>query len=351
MTAGQKAFTGTGTAWKLRGCEGALVIVAGAAAVNFVSTLSTDAEGDFRTAWTGPTLSNAQYTMWLPSAVAATALANHQRLAEIIASIQAAQPESANLTALSGLSGDTETLVRFLANGSFDLVKSSDVGIKDPNGSLGKFAAVVLAANKLLSTNGDKNLIQSDITAAAIALLNLSGTAAADMMPYLNGANGAALTPLTAVARNLLDDATVAAQRATIGSGRSCFYASVTANTNVVNGTNNIPFNNVGQNIGNSWNGSVFTVPESGVYVFGVGYQICDGTINAGQIIAQIFVGTGLLTESVIPRTTYYNFAFTQISAYFTAGAQVNFRVVLDGLAGSPFAQQFRTRAYGALIG
>ncbi|WP_408913795.1 pyocin knob domain-containing protein [Brucella pseudogrignonensis] len=142
VTAGQKAFTGTGTAWKLRGCEGALVIVAGAGAVNFVSALTTDAAGEFRTAWTGPTLANVQYTMWLPSAVAATALANHQRLAEIIASIQAAQPESANLTALAGLNGDAETLVRFLANGAFDLIKSSDVGIQDPNGTL---AAIVAA--------------------------------------------------------------------------------------------------------------------------------------------------------------------------------------------------------------
>ncbi|MFK5639509.1 hypothetical protein ACI50E_16855 [Brucella sp. ZJ1_1] len=103
VTAGQKAFTGTGTAWKLRGCEGALVIVVGAGAVNFVSSLSTDAAGEFRTAWAGPTLANASYVMWLPSAVAATALANHQKLAEIIASIQMAQPANDKLSALAAL--------------------------------------------------------------------------------------------------------------------------------------------------------------------------------------------------------------------------------------------------------
>ncbi|WP_455296514.1 hypothetical protein [Brucella pituitosa] len=124
VTAGQKAFTGTGTAWKLRGCEGALVIVAGAGAVNFVSSLTTDAAGEFRTAWTGPTLANAQFTMWLPSAVAATALANHQRLAEIIASIQVAQPASDNLAALSALTSAADKGIMFTGAGTagtFDL--------------------------------------------------------------------------------------------------------------------------------------------------------------------------------------------------------------------------------------
>lgn len=169
VTAGQKLFTGSGTAWKIRGCEGALVIVAGAGAVNFVSTLSSDAAGEFRAAWTGPTLANAQYIMWLPSAVAATALANHQRLAEIIASIQASQPESSNLTALSGLNGDAETLVRFLSDGSFDLVKSIDVGIRDPNGSLVKLAELpdigTLGAALLPRTVGSNvQILQADGT-------------------------------------------------------------------------------------------------------------------------------------------------------------------------------------------
>lgn len=111
VTAGQKAFTGSGTAWKLRGCEGALVVVVGAGTVNFVSSLSTDAAGDFRTAWAGPTLANASYVMWLPSAVAATALANHQRLAEIISSIQTAQPASEILASLAGLTLESGNLI------------------------------------------------------------------------------------------------------------------------------------------------------------------------------------------------------------------------------------------------
>ncbi|EEQ93869.1 Conserved hypothetical protein [Brucella intermedia LMG 3301] len=95
--------------------------------------------------------------------------------------------------------------------------------VTDPNGSLGKLAAltlaarqilqtdaagdlkqVALAANKLLRTDANADIAQSDITAAAIALLNLSGTAAADRLPYLTGASGAGLTALTAFARTAL---------------------------------------------------------------------------------------------------------------------------------------------------
>ncbi|WP_247880623.1 pyocin knob domain-containing protein [Brucella intermedia] len=58
----------------------------------------------------------------------------------------------------------------------------------------------------------------STATAAALALLNLSGTAAADRLPYLTGASGAGLTVLTAFARTLLDDTTGAAMWATMGA-------------------------------------------------------------------------------------------------------------------------------------
>jgi len=89
--------------------------------------------------------------------------------------------------------------------------------VTDPNGSLGKLAALTLAANKFLRTDANADIAQSDITAAAIALLNLSGSADADRLPYLTGASGAELTALTAFARTILDDADGASVWATIG--------------------------------------------------------------------------------------------------------------------------------------
>lgn len=137
--------------------------------------------------------------------------------------------------------------------GQYELVDTSTFGIQDANGSLGKLAALTLAANKILNTDGSGDLTQSDITAAALVLLklagtaaanklpyfddansaaladytaaaraltNLSGTAAADMLPYLTGVSGAALTALTSFARTILDDTTGAAMWATMGGVR-----------------------------------------------------------------------------------------------------------------------------------
>lgn len=145
------------------------------------------------------------------------------------------------------------------AAGQYVPVDKSAVGIQDPSGSLGKLAAITLAANKILNTDGSGNLTQSDITAAALVLLklagtaaanklpyfnaatsaaltdftaaaraltNLSGTAAADRLPYLTSATGAGLTTLSAFARTILDDASGAAMWATMGAQISAVGSS-----------------------------------------------------------------------------------------------------------------------------
>ncbi|MEJ5899642.1 hypothetical protein [Ochrobactrum teleogrylli] len=108
--------------------------------------------------------------------------------------------------------------------------------VQDPNGSLGKLAAltlaarqimqtdqtgalkqIALAANKFLRTDANGDLALSDLGAAAIALLNLSGTAAADQLPYLTGANGAGLTTLTSFARTFLGSANGSAAVSALG--------------------------------------------------------------------------------------------------------------------------------------
>lgn len=93
--------------------------------------------------------------------------------------------------------------------------------VTDPNGSLGKLAAltlaarqilqtdadgalkaVALAANKFLRTDANGDIAQSDIAAWAISMLGLVG--AANKFPYLNDANTAALADITALGRAFL---------------------------------------------------------------------------------------------------------------------------------------------------
>lgn len=63
--------------------------------------------------------------------------------------------------------------------GLYDLIDKSELGIQDPNGSLGKLAALTLAANKAITTDGSGNAQQSDLGTLGRALLALAtGTSA-----------------------------------------------------------------------------------------------------------------------------------------------------------------------------
>lgn len=144
---------------------------------------------------------------------------------------------SGNVEAFAALVGEAGMIPIFTGPGTLDLADPATFGIQDPNGSLANLAAltltarrilqtdatgalkqVALAANKFLRTDANGDITLSDITAAAIALLNLSGTASADQLPYLTGANGAGLTALTSFARTILDDASGAAMWSTMGA-------------------------------------------------------------------------------------------------------------------------------------
>ena len=257
-----------------------------------------------------------------------------------------------NLFSLAKLTGDPEMIVRFLGNGAFDLVDPAEFGLQDPTGSLGKLAAITLAANKILNTDASGNLTQSDITAAALSLLNLSGTPVADRLPYLNGASGAALTPLTAVARNLLDDTNTAGQRLTLGVGRPAFKATTSAAVPIGNGTNTIPFNQVAMNVGNGWSGQTFTAPESGVYAFSVDFVISGGTDNAGNTILSLYRDGFWYQETVRSRRTdYFHSIDISTFVYLNAGQTFYPRVTLEFWAGTVTAGGGRCTISGALIG
>lgn len=348
VTAGQKAFTGTGTAWQLRGCEGALVVVSGAGAVNFVSSLSSDAAGEFRTAWAGPTLADASYVMWLPSAVAATALANHQRLAEIIAGIQGAQPESAILSAFAALQGSDGRLPMFTGENTLELVEY----ISDAKGSLKKLAALELAANMVLRTNAEGAIEQSQLTSSGVALLKAPNVVA-DRMLYATGPDTFATSPLPPWSRTFMASPDAQEQRRIISASRPVFKAHLAANQLVYNGTTNLSFTASPLNVGNCWSGGTFTAPEAGMYFFSMGTTLADGF--AGQFIVQIFVNGGVFTELVYPMNPqnvqqYYRAGTLSAALQLAAGGTVQFKLVLDAVQGNPMMQAFRNYATGFLI-
>lgn len=55
--------------------------------------------------------------------------------------------------------------------GEYELVDKGQLGIQDPNGTLGELAVLTLEASKILNTDASGNLTQSDITAAALAMI------------------------------------------------------------------------------------------------------------------------------------------------------------------------------------
>ncbi|WP_374846091.1 gp53-like domain-containing protein [Brucella ciceri] len=198
--------------------------------------------------WTGTSLTNAPYrARYLPDGARVTAQTT--TLIELLG--------NGVLSNIASVPVQDGKLLVGNAAGQYVPIDKSAVGVQDPNGSLGKLAALTLAANRILNTDGSGNLTQSDITAAALVLLklagtsaanklpyfdaansaaladytaaaraltNLSGTAAADMLPYLTGASGAGLTALTAFARTLLDDPNALTMATTLGNVWS--YAS-----------------------------------------------------------------------------------------------------------------------------
>ncbi|MBO1040399.1 gp53-like domain-containing protein [Brucella pituitosa] len=241
---GSMAVTGTGTLFdvaKFR--EGDTLQIQNLTAV--IASVDSNTSLMLTAPWTGSSLTNAPYrARYLPDGARVTAQAT--TLIELLG--------NGVLSNLAELGVEDGKVPVGNAAGEYELVDVDELGIQDPNGSLGKLAALTLAANKILNTDASGNLTQSDITAAALVLLKLAGTAVADklpffdsattaaltdftiaaraltnltgtpaanMLPYLTGASGAGLTPLTDFARTVLDDASGSAMFTTMGGTRS----------------------------------------------------------------------------------------------------------------------------------
>ncbi|MGN6448795.1 MAG: hypothetical protein ACTHLK_09410 [Brucella intermedia] len=219
--------------------------------------------------------------------------------------------------------------------GEYELADPATFGIQDPNGSLGELASLTLAADKILSTDGSGNLTQSDITAAALILLKLAGTAAANKFPYFDDDDSAALADITAQARTMLASATPAVTSlgftpvdkagdtvqaslgvlANLNMGGSIILPAPTGQVYALSGTSTITIANSGAFIASNFSGLmiVTNVNEGGT----VGI-VCGG----GSIVVAFQAGTHNVGA--------LQFASNENGyAFFNLGGAANFSVIL----------------------
>ncbi len=268
---GSVTVTGTGTLFEVtRFREGDTLQIQNLTAV--IASVDSDTQLTLTEPWTGASIVNGAYR--------ARQLGDGSRVSTQAATIIELLGNGV-LMNLAELGVEEGKVPVGGPTGEYELTDPATFGIQDPNGSLGKLAALTLgnrqilqtddagnltllalaarqilqtdangalkalalAANKFLRTDANGDLTLSDLGSAAIALLNLSGTAAADRLPYLTGANGAALTVLSEFARTILDDANGAAVWATMGARGGSGYFRLPSGHTVQYGNNVVTLN------------------------------------------------------------------------------------------------------------
>lgn len=113
--------------------------------------------------WTGTSLTNAPYrARYLPDGARVTAQTT--TLIELLG--------NGVLSNIASVPVEDGKLLVGNAAGQYEPIDKTAIGIQDPNGSLGKLAALTLLANQVLNTNDDGEIIQSNITAFARTILD-----------------------------------------------------------------------------------------------------------------------------------------------------------------------------------
>ncbi len=115
--------------------------------------------------WTGTSLTNAPYrARYLPDGVRVTAQTT--TLIELLG--------NGVLSNIAGIPVEDGNLLIGNTAGQYETISKDELGVQDPNGSLGKLAALTLEANKAITTDGSGNAQQSDIGTLGRALLALA---------------------------------------------------------------------------------------------------------------------------------------------------------------------------------
>lgn len=204
---GSVTVTGTGTLFEVtRFREGDTLQIQNLTAV--IASVDSDTQLTLTEPWTGTTIVDGPYR--------ARQLGDGSRVSTQAATVIELLGNGV-LTSLAELGVEEGKVPVGGPTGEYEL---ADL-VQDPNGSLGKLAAltlaarqilqtdqtgalktVALAANKFLRTDVNGDIALSDIAAWAISMLGLAG--AANKFPYLNDVNTAALADITALGRAFL---------------------------------------------------------------------------------------------------------------------------------------------------
>lgn len=301
---GSVTVTGTGTLFEVtRFREGDTLQIQNLTAV--IASVDSDTQLTLTEPWTGTTIVDGPYRarqLGDGSRVSTQAATVIQTLGNGVLTNLAELGVEEGKTPVGGPTGEYE-LVDYIA---------------DPNGSLGKLAALAFVANKAITTNGSGNAQQSDLGALGSSLLATQNAEAA---------------------------------RAVIGASRPAFRAFYPSNAALANGEYFMTIPSTSLNVGNVWNGSQMVCNEAGIYRFECNFVTAGGTANTGTIVAEIDVNTSTIGSSAKSKDNWFDPIYASTVARLNVGDIVRFKLSLTGLSGSVEMLANRSYATGVLIG
>lgn len=133
-------------------------------------------------------------------------------------------------------------------------------------------------------------------------------------------------------------------------SAQPAFYALAVADQPVANGSTLIAFNSVSYNRGAAFNGSRFTAPVAGVYLFSACVEVFGGAANVGNVGISLRVNGNIVFVKYDSKLATFNGETITAPIALAANDYVEVYAELDNLGGSPVVQAARSYFSGALL-